>query len=175
MTCFYHGKRNLETAWLYMYVIISVSHRNRTSTEKWKSLNGNLTQRMMALMGVTINSQSQLNNSHKLANHITLLLLCMECCQTDLSHANACRLLFTMKPLKYLLYTCQVFRWRPYTRTHFPCSKAGMISFGTMLLGKEKLSIHMSKYFHINLSSFVTKIFRALKLDKTRYQSLLTR
>jgi hypothetical protein len=81
-----------------MYVIISVSHRNRTSTEKWKSLNGNLAQRMMALMGVTINSQSQLiNNSHKLANHITLLLLCMECCQTDLSHANACRLLFTMK------------------------------------------------------------------------------
>ena len=44
------------------------------------------------------------------------------------------------KPIVFLVHLSS-FPWRPYTRTNFPCPKAGMTSFGTRLLGKEKLSI----------------------------------
>jgi hypothetical protein len=48
------------------------------------------------------------------------------------------RLLFT-RTIEVVLVHSSSFLWRPYARTNFPCPKADMTSFGTRLLGKEKL------------------------------------
>ena len=47
-------------------------------------------------------------------------------------------LLFT-ETIEVFLVHSSSFLWRPYARTNFPCPKADMTSFGTRLLGKEKL------------------------------------
>jgi hypothetical protein len=58
---------------------------------------------------------------------------------TVLTNRQTEKLNFDTNYITILLIHLSSFSWRSYTRT--TCSKAGMTSFGTSLLGKEKLSI----------------------------------
>jgi uncharacterized membrane protein len=58
---------------------------------------------------------------------------------TVLTNRQTEKLNFDTNYITILLIHLSSFPWRPFTRTNFP--KAGMTSFGTSLLGKEKLSI----------------------------------
>ena len=76
------------------------------------------------------------------------------------------RLLFA-KTIEIFLVHLPSFPWRPYKRTNFLRPKAGMTSFETILLGKEKLSIlcHTQEQMKVvmeNLSRKLARLYRAL-------------
>jgi hypothetical protein len=60
------------------------------------------------------------------------------------------------KTIEVVLVRLSSFLWRAYTRTNFPCSKAGLSSIGTRLLGREKCTyaranlIYQRKIAHLS-------------------------
>jgi hypothetical protein len=78
--------------------------------------------------------------------------ICCSCARNVVKHLSRVKAAFCLpKTTEVFLVHLSSFPWRPHTRTNFPCPKAGMSSFGTRLLDKEKRSIFYPTHKQIKL------------------------